>query len=162
MTRKHLFGLITVLLVMSLALAGCGGDDDEDATATSPSAGGPPTATPTAGEDGGQGEPTEEDGDSNGGGDMAAAGEEIYNAQCAACHTTDGSTGVGPTWQGLWMSEVTLADGSTVTADEEYITESIREPNAKVHEGFNEGIMPAFDLSDEEISQVIAFMQTLE
>ncbi|MFW6075071.1 MAG: c-type cytochrome [Chloroflexota bacterium] len=165
MTHKRLINLIAMVAILSLLIAACGGDDDEDPTPTSPSAGGPPTATPTPGDDGDNGdeEPSngEDDEDENGDG-MAAAGEEIYNSQCASCHTTDGSQMTGPTWQGLWGSERTLEDGSTVTADEEYIAESIREPDAKIVEGFGEGIMPAFDLSDEEIEQVIAFMQTVE
>ncbi len=89
------------------------------------------------------------------------AGRAIWQAQCMACHTIDGSTGTGPTWQGLWMSEVPLEDGTTVVADEDYITESITDPSAKVHEGFAP-IMPEFDLSDDEIADVIAFIQTLE
>lgn len=99
-------------------------------------------------------------GEGNGGASVEA-GEAIYDAQCAACHTTDGSTSIGPTWAGLYGSEVVLADGSTVVADDTYIAESIREPAAKVHEGF-QPIMQAFDLSDEEIDSLIAFMRTLE
>lgn len=109
-----------------------------------------PTDTPGAATNGGV----------DGEGDVAI-GEAIYDAQCASCHTTDGSTGIGPTWQGLYGREVNLADGSTVVADDEYIAESIRQPAAKVHEGF-QPIMPVFDLSDEEIQGLIAFMQTLE
>jgi cytochrome c oxidase subunit 2 len=107
--------------------------------------------------------PTNTPGPSGGdGGDgQAAAGRAIYQGQCAACHSTDGSTSIGPTWQGLPGSEIQLADGSTVTADEAYITESIREPGAKVHNGF-QALMPPFDLSDEEIASVIAYMETLE
>lgn len=78
-----------------------------------------------------------------------------------ACHTIDGNAGVGPTWQGLWMSEVTLTDGSTVTADADYITESIVEPTAKIHEGFGPS-MPKMNLTDEQIADVIAFIATLE
>lgn len=167
MTHKRLITLVAMIAIMSLLLAACGGDDDDDPTATSPAAGGAPTATLTPGEDDENGDEEPENGEdtddeNGGGGDMAAAGEEIYSGQCAACHTTDGSQATGPTWQGLWNSERTFEDGSTATADEEYIAESIREPNAKVVEGYSEGIMPAFDLSDEEVEQVIAFLQTLE
>lgn len=136
-------------------LAACGDDDDDDDSDGGDGA----VATATTG--GGEEEAeTPADGGEAGGGD-AAAGEAIYEAQCASCHTTDGSDGIGPTWQGIWGEEVTLADGSTATVDEEYITESIQDPNAKVVEGFTEGIMPQFDLSDEEINQIIAFIQTL-
>lgn len=152
MTRNSLFKLFSIAAVLMLLVVACGDDDDDDPTATSPSAGGAPTET------------RETDGGENGGDDLAAMGEQLYSEHgCQACHSTDGSSNIGPTWQGLWMHEVTLDDGSTVTADEEYITESIRDPNAKVVEGFQPNLMPAFpDLPDEDIEAIIAFMQTLE
>ncbi len=106
--------------------------------------------------------PTDTPAPQTGGGadDAVAAGAAIYQAQCASCHTTDGSTVVGPTWQGLFESEITLEDGSTVIADAAYIRESILQPAAKVHEGF-QPIMPVFQLSDEEIENLIAYIQTL-
>jgi len=92
----------------------------------------------------------------------AAAGQLLAAANCASCHTIDGSEGIGPTWQGLFGSEVPLEDGSTVTADEEYIRESILNPMAKVHEGFAP-VMQSFEgqLSDDEINQLIAYIETL-
>jgi cytochrome c oxidase subunit 2 len=100
-----------------------------------------------------------------GGSEEARRGQQLADANgCTGCHTVDGSEGVGPTWQGLFGSEVTLADGSTVTADEAYITESIRNPSAKVAEGFPDGVMPTFDasrLSDEDIQAIIAYIETL-
>jgi cytochrome c oxidase subunit 2 len=75
----------------------------------------------------------------------------------------DGSKLVGPTWLGLFGSQVKLADGSTVIADEAYIIESIRNPGAKIVEGYP-NIMPANvgqDLSDERIQDIIAFIKTL-
>lgn len=94
-------------------------------------------------------------------GDAVGVGAAIYDAQCASCHTIDGSDSIGPTWLGMFGSDVVLEDGSTVTVDEAYITESIRQPAAKVHEGF-QPIMPAFDLTDDEIASLIAFMESLE
>lgn len=92
----------------------------------------------------------------------AAAGQQLAAANCTSCHTVDGSDGTGPTWQGLFGSEVALEDGSTVTADEDYIRESILNPTAKVHQGFPP-IMPPFEgvLSDQEINQIIAYIETL-
>lgn len=173
-SRPSLFLLISMIAILSVVLTACTGDDEDEpedeapvatattGTETEPTEPAEDEAEPT--------EPTEDEadvtatpGDAGEGaveGD-AAAGEEIWQAQCMSCHTIDGSEGLGPTWQGLWMSEVPLEDGSTVTADETYITESIQDPNAKVHEGF-QPIMPEFDLSDEEIANVIAFIQSLE
>jgi cytochrome c oxidase subunit 2 len=84
---------------------------------------------------------------------------------CVGCHTTDGTPKIGPTWAGLFGSQVELADGSTVTADEAYLHESIVDPNAKIVAGFSPGVMPnTFDdlLSDEQINQIIAFIETLQ
>ena len=89
------------------------------------------------------------------------AGRAIYDGQCAACHTIDGSDSVGPTWQGLLDGEVTLSDGTTVSVDAAYIAESIWEPAAKIHDGY-QPIMPEFDLSDAEVDSLIAFMESLE
>ncbi|HYI15153.1 MAG TPA: cytochrome c [Thermomicrobiales bacterium] len=89
-------------------------------------------------------------------------GEELATSNgCVGCHSIDGSTLVGPTWQGLYGSEVELESGETVTADEAYITESIREPAAQLHAGFG-NLMPPFDLDDEQIANIIAYIQTLE
>lgn len=83
---------------------------------------------------------------------------------CLACHTTDGSEGVGPTWQGVFGEQVTLSDGSTVTADEAYLRESIRDPGAKIVQGY-QNIMPpdiAKDMSEEQVNDVIAFIESLK
>ncbi len=82
---------------------------------------------------------------------------------CLSCHSLDGSQLVGPTWLGLFGSEVKLADGRTVIADEAYIIESIRNPGAAIVEGYP-NIMPASlgqELSDERIQDIIAFIKTL-
>lgn len=83
-------------------------------------------------------------------------------AQCVACHSVDGSTSVGPTWQGLYGSTRPLADGSEVVADEAYLEESIRNPSAKVVAGFP-AIMPGFGhLPDEDIAALIEYIKSLE
>lgn len=79
---------------------------------------------------------------------------------CAACHGTNGEGNVGPTFVGLFGSTVELDDGTTVVADEAYITESIKDPNAKRVEGFNLP-MPETNLSDEEIASVIDYIREL-
>ncbi len=89
-------------------------------------------------------------------------GEKIYNeAGCKACHSIDGSKGVGPTWKGIWGEEVVLTDGTKVLVDEAYIIESIRAPQAKVVAGF-QPTMPVFKLTDAEIADLIAFIKTLK
>ena len=73
----------------------------------------------------------------------AQRGEKQVKASgCTGCHSLDGSARPGPTWKGLAGSQVKLADGSTVTADDEYLLESIADPNAQVVEGFPPNMMP--------------------
>lgn len=89
-------------------------------------------------------------------------GEKIYNtAGCKTCHSLDGTPKVGPTWKGLFGSKRTLADGSTVTADENYIKQSILEPNSQVVQGFAPS-MPTFQgqLDDRDIDDVITFIKS--
>lgn len=92
----------------------------------------------------------------------ANLGEKIFQQNgCQACHSTDGSVVIGPSFKGLFGHEVELEDGTTVIADEAYITESIVDPNAKIVKGFPP-IMAPFDyLSDSEIKSLIEFIKTL-
>lgn len=99
--------------------------------------------------------------------DMSPAewGEQLVQENaCLACHSVDGSEDLqGPTWQGLFGHEVELSDGSTVTADENYIRESILEPGAKIVEGYNNVMSPyQGQLNDEQISAIIEYIKTLE
>lgn len=101
-----------------------------------------------------------------GGGELAQRGQQVAQENgCTGCHSIDGSEAIGPTWLGLYNSEVPLADGSTVTADDAYITESVRDPGAKIHDGFPGGVMPAFgedQVSEDDLAAIIAFIATLE
>lgn len=83
---------------------------------------------------------------------------------CAACHSIDGSTILGPSWQGIYGREEHLTDGSSVIVDDAYIRESIVDPNAKIVEGFQPNLMPATfgtTLSDADIDAIIAYMKGL-
>ena len=165
--------IVAVLAVMLVLVVGaaCGSSDDANPAATSitgaPTAGATPAATQDAA--GATEEATEAATEASGGmgampeGD-AANGEALATSLgCVACHSTDGTALTGPTWQGLYGHEVTLTDGSTVTADDEYIHESITEPNAKVVEGFSP-IMPSYasQVDDQQIADIIAYIKTLE
>mgnify|MGYP006161516773 FL=1 len=92
----------------------------------------------------------------------AAAGREIsISAGCASCHGEDGNGRIGPKWIGLADSQVTLSDGTVVTADDAYLYESIKDPGAKKRRGAS-GIMPANNLTDEEIASIIVFIRALK
>ena len=92
----------------------------------------------------------------------AAAGREIsINAGCASCHGADGNGNVGPKWIGLADSQVTLSDGTVVTADDDYLYKSIKEPGAMKRRGAV-GIMPSNKLTDQEIASIIAYIRALK
>jgi len=82
-------------------------------------------------------------------------------AQCLGCHTIDGSTGVGPSWKGLFGKTETLDDDSTVVVDEAYLKESISDPTAKVVKGY-QGIMAAYQFEDSELDALIAYIKSLK
>ena len=81
---------------------------------------------------------------------------------CAACHTITGAAGIGPTWFGLFGHEVELTDGSSVTADEAYIHESIKAPQAKILAGFENQLMPTYGFPDAQIDDIVAYIKTLK
>ena len=98
--------------------------------------------------------------------DPAERGERVSRANgCIGCHSLDGAALPGPTWQGLFGAEVTLADGSTTTVDEEYLHTAIVDPNVEIHEGFPPNLMPATYgdmLTEEQIQDIIEFIKTVQ
>ncbi len=81
---------------------------------------------------------------------------------CAACHSVDDTTKIAPPWRGLYGSQIELDDGSSVTVDEAYLIESIKEPNAKIVKGFTRGAMPAISLTEEEIDSLVAYIMSVK
>lgn len=84
---------------------------------------------------------------------------------CRACHSLDGSRGVGPTFKGLYNRQTkVLQNGKAamVTVDDAYLRESIRSPNAKIVDGF-QPIMPAFsDLTDAEVEALVEYIEEVK
>ncbi|MCC5939955.1 MAG: cytochrome c oxidase subunit II [Balneolaceae bacterium] len=96
--------------------------------------------------------------------DPVELGERLVTRNaCNTCHSADGSRLTGPTFQGLWMSERTMEDGEVVTADENYIRESILEPNARINQGYDP-VMPSYagSLNDRQIDAIIEYIKTLQ
>ena len=86
---------------------------------------------------------------------------------CNACHTTDGTRLVGPSYKGLYESmRKVVVDGKTieVKADETYIINSIRKPNSQVVEGYPKGVMIEYkeQITDEELKQMVDYIKTLK
>jgi cytochrome c oxidase subunit 2 len=95
-------------------------------------------------------------------GPLSASGERIFaELGCATCHRSD-SQGRGPNLQGTFGRPVQLEDGRMVTADENYIRESILDPGAKVVKGFKP-VMPTFQglVSEEQLNALLAYVKSL-
>jgi cytochrome c oxidase subunit 2 len=90
----------------------------------------------------------------------AALGKTLFEAKgCAACHTTDGSSGVGPTMKGVYGHETQMEDG-VVPGDETHLEDEIRDPGKHVVKGFPP-IMPEVPLTDAEVKALVAYLKTL-
>ena len=95
-------------------------------------------------------------------GSLAENGQKLFQQfGCSTCHRSD-VQGRGPALVGLFGKPVQLQDGRTVTADEDYIRESIVNSQAKIVSGF-QPIMPVFQgqISDEQLNALVAYVKSL-
>ncbi len=142
MSKKILLTMLVLVLAVMLAACGGGGGDE-------------------AASDGG-GSPV---------GD-AARGEELYNQQvigsasapgCITCHSLEeGVVLVGPSHAGVGARAATYVEGMSA---EEYLRESIVDPDAHIVEGFTEGVMYqnyATELQARDINDLVAYLLTLQ
>lgn len=100
-------------------------------------------------------------GSSSAGPTPAEAGAKLFQEKaCVTCHPAGG--GVGPSLVGVPGSQVALASGETVTADDAYLRESILNSMAKVVKGYPPA-MPMFagQLTEEQVMQLIAYIKSL-
>lgn len=99
-------------------------------------------------------------GGSGGGPSPSPTGEDLAaEVGCLACHQETDS-GTAPSLHGIWGTEVTLEDGSTVTVDEEYVRRSITDPGADVVEGYG-ATMPTFPLAEAEVDRLVEWVESL-
>jgi cytochrome c oxidase subunit 2 len=82
---------------------------------------------------------------------------------CSACHGVDGQglQGLGPSWQGLYGTDVQLEDGRNVRVDRAYLERSILEPDADIVAGFTLP-MPPYKPTDEELDSLLAYLMEIE
>ena len=95
-------------------------------------------------------------------GSLAENGQKLFQQfGCSTCHRFD-VQGRGPNLIGLFGKPVQLQDGRTVTADEDYIRESIVNSQAKIVSGF-QPIMPVFQsqISEEQLNALVAYVKSL-
>jgi cytochrome c551/c552 len=134
--------LVLMMLVLVLALAACGGGDSDG----------------------------DSDGSTEATGASASNGETLYNQVtigsssapgCVTCHSMEPDVVlVGPSHNGVGARAATYVDGVSA---EEYLMESITEPDAHLVEGFAAGIMYqnyAAELDQSDIDDLVAFLLT--
>ena len=94
---------------------------------------------------------------------LASMGERVAVMKgCMRCHTADGTPHIGPSWFGLYNSQIPLASGEVVAGDEAYMTESMMDPKARVHLGYK-SVMPAYQglLSAAEVAAIVEYIRYL-
>jgi cytochrome c oxidase subunit 2 len=87
----------------------------------------------------------------------------VVGKGCTSCHGLTDKVVIGPSFKGLWGKERKFIDGSSLTADAEYIRESILMPQAKIVEGFAGVKMNSFQgqVTEEEIDDIIEYIKTV-
>ncbi len=95
---------------------------------------------------------------------LVEEGRKVASQQgCLKCHSLDGSRHIGPTWVNLFLRREKLKDGSTVVADEAYITRSMMDPGAQIVAGY-QNVMPTFQgkLTPPEAAALVEFIKSLK
>lgn len=81
---------------------------------------------------------------------------------CITCHALDGTDGTGPSQHDVGVRAVGRIAGVSA---EEYLRQSIVEPNAYIVEGYEAGVMHQTygeDLTESEINDLVAYLLTLD
>jgi mono/diheme cytochrome c family protein len=133
--------LLAIAVALILGLAACGGDGDSGST----SAEGTTTAVTTT---------------AAGEGD-AAAGQAVWDStNCGSCHVLEaaGANGsVGPD-----LDDTVVRDaGAAGMSVEEFVRQSIADPDVFVAEGYQPGVMPGEyenQLSSDDFDDLVAFV----
>ena len=105
---------------------------------------------------------------STGGGGDVNAGKALFaqqtigsNVGCITCHSLDGSELVGPSMQGIGARAGKEVQGQSA---EQYIRNSIVEPNSHAAEGYATGVMPGYQgvVSDTQLNDLVAYLLSLK
>jgi cytochrome c oxidase subunit 2 len=90
----------------------------------------------------------------------------MINQGCNACHSSDGTKIVGPSYLNLYgEKQIVIRDGKevTVTVDDEYIKRAIFDPNSEIVKGYPKELMQSYKeaLNDDDIAKIIEYMKSL-
>ncbi|MCY3005599.1 MAG: cytochrome c oxidase subunit II [Planctomycetota bacterium] len=100
--------------------------------------------------------------------DPLERGRLLYKRQgCSTCHNAgaEGASGPGPSYNGSWGKSVQLESGTEVAFDENYVRESILNPQAKARKGYGKASPMnsyAGKLKDDQIDALITFIKSME
>lgn len=96
-------------------------------------------------------------------GSMVLEGRKIFlKYECNSCHSADSSQRC-PLLEGIYGRTVVLSQGNRIVADENYLRNSILDPNSQVVQGWKP-IMPTFKgmLTEAELMQLVAYLKALK
>ena len=91
-------------------------------------------------------------------------GKKVYASKCFACHNTSAEKNIGPGFAGVLGRQREFEGGGSLIVDDNYIRESIINPNAKVVKGFPKGVMPTFagQVSEQELAGIVEYLKSLK
>jgi cytochrome c oxidase subunit 2 len=93
---------------------------------------------------------------------LIAIGERAFHTRgCSGCHTQNSQIRA-PLLDGIYGKQIPLSNSTLVTADEQYLRDSILLPNKQVAAGYAP-VMPTFQgqISEEELNAIIAYLKSL-
>ena len=95
-----------------------------------------------------------------------AAPDLLAAKGCLVCHSIDGTPKIGPTLKGIFRRRVTVVTGGKereIVADEEYLKQSIVQPQADIVKGFPPVMPPQKDnLTTEELNIILEYLEGLK
>ncbi|MEX2599179.1 MAG: cytochrome c [Dehalococcoidia bacterium] len=163
MSKRKVSFVTVLMLALGALIAACGAEATPTGDCLEPGPDGTMVAAPCEVNGETLPTPTPPPSDNGNGGDNGAA-TIIRNSGCGGCHTIEGvqgaSGGTGPELSNVGA----VAGDRTDLSAEEYIRQSLLDPDAHVVDGFSAGVMPSFEgrLSDEELDQVVEFLASLQ
>jgi cytochrome c oxidase subunit II len=93
---------------------------------------------------------------------LVAIGERAFhNRGCSGCHAPNAAIRA-PLLDGIYGKQIPLSDSTLVTADDQYLRDSILLPNKQIAAGY-QPIMPTFQgqIGEEELNAIIAYLKSL-
>lgn len=95
-----------------------------------------------------------------------AVGQELLTRYgCVACHSTDGSKRIGPSFKAIYGRKVVVTSEGrerTITVDDSYIKRSILQPQADIVKGYPPVMQSFADMPEKDIEAILGYLKTLD